>query len=112
MALSLKQKAILKALEGNYCNVSKACKEVGISRKTHYHYLEQNTQYATLYAELQEQLIDELETTAFEMAKIEPRTLEFMLKSKGKKRGYGDKIDVNHSGTITKIEETIIDPQS
>ena len=102
---------MLKVLKDNYCNVSKACREVDINRNTHYQWLEKNRQYATLYAELQEHLIDELETTAYEMAKIEPRTLEFMLKAKGKNRGYGDKIDINHSGTITKIEETIIDPQ-
>ena len=110
MALSLKQKAMLQELEDNFCNVSDACKIVGICRDTHYKYMKQNRQYSTSYDNIRESLLDTVESTAYSMAEIEPSMVQFILKTKGKSRGYSEKVQIEHSGQITEIVETIILP--
>ena len=110
MALSIKQKQLLDVLRGNLCNISKACLEVGVSRNAHYQYMKQNKQYFTAYEDIEASLLDDVETKAYEFSEIEPSMVQFILKTKGKKRGWSEKIEIEHSGTVTEIVETIILP--
>ena len=108
MALSVKQKAMLKVLEGNFCNVSAGAKSVGIDRQTHYNWLVGNRQYSAQYKHLEESLLDRAETFLHEQIEVTPQLLQFFLKTKGKSRGYSEKMEIEHSGEVTGITLNIV----
>ena len=94
--LSKKMELMLVELSNNYCNITEACKVVGIARQTHYDYLS-NEKYLTHYEEIQEMLLDRAESALHEQLKENPQLLQFFLKTKGKKRGYSEtqKVEVS-----------------
>jgi predicted DNA-binding transcriptional regulator AlpA len=112
----LTKEALLSALAANLGNVSKTCEAVGISRKTYYEYLkdedfkfevesieESNLDFAE--SKLRE-LIDGVHMETFGgdvpiVYKVKPDVTAtiFFLKTKGKKRGYVEKSEVENSGS-------------
>ncbi len=108
MALSLKQKKMLTALQDNLCNVSKACESVGISRASHYQMLDKNRHYKKAVEDLNDQMLDEAEQLLFTQLPESPTLLIFYLKTKGKSRGYSERIELDHSGEVTGINLTIL----
>ena len=92
--LNKRQKAMLEALEKTAFNVSAACKMVGIDRKTHYDWLNKFNTYKKQCEEIQESLIDFAESQLLKKMKNEDLgAIIFFLKTKGKKRGYTERIE-------------------
>jgi len=92
--LNKKQKAMLEALEKTAFNVSSACKMVGIDRQTHYNWLGKFGIYKKQCEEIQESLIDFAESQLLKkMKKEDLGAIIFFLKTKGKKRGYTERIE-------------------
>ena len=52
---------MIKALRECKGNVTNACKAAGIDRTTHYHWLDNDPDYATAVREVQEEMFDTLE---------------------------------------------------
>ena len=100
MALSIKQKAMIKALSENLCNVTKACEIVGIARSMHYQMIDKNGHYKKEVEALNESLIDEAEEILVKRLKESDTALIFFLKTKGKKRGYSEKQEIELSGSV------------
>lgn len=118
---------ILKALEAKNGIVSEACKSIGFSRSTFYKWLNDDPDFKKKVDEIQDVAIDYVESKLFE--KITGVTVKrgetdegedivydvppsdtaiiFYLKTKGKKRGYIEKqeIDANLSGSVNLIFE-------
>lgn len=125
MKIEEKKAIFLKALEQTYGNVSAAidlCIDDNgralISRKTHYLWLESDPEYAAAVESVSERRIDIVEDAAFKLAQgvtiqktkydgtteiyEEPphaATVMFLLETKGKKRGYVKKSEVDMSGS-------------
>lgn len=98
------KRAMILALESSLGVVSRACKKVGISRQTHYRWREEDPAYKKQSDEISEICLDFVEDQLFRQIK-EGNTVAtiFYLKTKGKKRGYVEKHEIEHSGeTFTK----------
>lgn len=118
--VDIHKKELLEALEDYKGIVSTACKSVGLSRTTFYDYVNTDPEFAKAVEQVNESAIDFVEGKLFE--KINGITMLgkgggdeedptytlppsdtaiiFYLKTKGKKRGYVEKQEVEHSGSL------------
>jgi hypothetical protein len=114
--VDIHKKELIEALNGCKGIVSTACKSVGLSRTTYYDYYNEDPEFAKLADEAQENAIDFVEGKLFEKingisvirysAKGEEEIYEqppsdtaiiFYLKTKGKKRGYVERQEIDHT---------------
>ena len=80
---------MLKALEEYYGIVTTSCQSVGISRITHYRWLEEDAEYKSKVQDIKNSAIDFVESKLFDCIKSEKETsIIFYLKTIGKSRGY------------------------
>ncbi len=101
----LKKEQLLKALEKSLGIVSTACESIGISRTTYYKYYNEDKDFKWSVDSIGDIALDCAESQLFELIKEKNITaIIFYLKTKGKKRGYIEKQEVNHnSNNITGI---------
>jgi len=101
----LKKESLLKALEKSLGIVSTACEALGISRTTYYKYYNEDKEFKHSVDSISDIALDCAESQLFELIKEKNVTaIIFYLKTKGKKRGYIEKQEVNHSSNnITGI---------
>ncbi len=99
--------AMLDALEKSLGVVTTACRSVGIGRTTHYLWLEQDAEYRKAVDELQNMTLDFAESQLHKQIKEGNTTATiFYLKTKGKKRGYIERQEIQMDGAIeSKIIE-------
>ena len=84
-----KKKLMLEALEKSLGIITTACKAVGISRASHYQYMENDPEYAAKVNELTEVQLDFVESKLIErINKGDTVAIIFYLNNKGKSRGY------------------------
>lgn len=90
-----KQKAFLDALYSTLGVVSQACRASQISRGTYYKWMEEDEEFARKVEDLGEVALDFVESNLFkQIKKGVPGSTIFYLKTKGKKRGYVEKSQV------------------
>ncbi len=98
------KKALLEALEKSLGVVTTACKAVGVDRTTFYKYVNEDPAF--------KQAVDDVENIALDFAESqlhrqiqngEVSSTIFYLKTKGKRRGYIEKQELETSGS-QKIE--------
>ena len=79
------KKNMLEALEKTLCIVTSACKMVGISRNTHYRWLQEDAEYARDVDDLENVILDFAESQLHVQIKegSVPATI-FLLKTRGK----------------------------
>ena len=101
------KKALLEALEKSLGVVTTACKSVGISRKTYYQYLKEDADFANDVREIENVSLDFAESQLHkQIQEGSTAATIFLLKTKGKKRGYVERQEVEHQGGI---ESTLIE---
>ena len=89
-----KKKKMLEALRQNGGNVKAATEIVEIDRKTHYNWLESDADYKQAVEDIAEGCLDIAEDKLQTAIKNGDMTaIIFYLKTKGKKRGYSEKIE-------------------
>jgi hypothetical protein len=110
---TLKKNAMLKALESTLGVVTSACEVVGIDRRTHYRWMNEDEAYRVQVESLTDLAIDFAESKLFELIngahrevstpdgevisiKDAPNTSAtiFYLKTRGKKRGYVERTEL------------------
>ena len=94
MAKKVTNKQIVTTYQKKGCNVSATCLALKISRKTFYKYKKERPQLAEQLEEAYEAIIDNAESKL--LSKIndgDTTALIFYLKTKGKSRGYVEKIE-------------------
>jgi hypothetical protein len=95
------KKAMIAALEKSLGIVTTASKEVGISRNTHYTWLKEDEAYASEVESISDMALDFAESQLHQQIKNgEVTSTIFYLKTKGKKRGYIERQEVENSGTM------------
>lgn len=93
------KKAMLQALEKSLGVVTTACKNVGISRETHYKWLREDDSYKESVDDLVNVALDFAETQLHkQISKGNPTSTIFYLKTKGKNRGYVERQEIQHDG--------------
>ena len=95
------KKAMLEALEKSLGVVTTACRMVDISRKTHYAWCRIDEAYKEAVDDIADIALDFAESQLHKQIKDgEVSSTIFYLKTKGKKRGYIEKVQTEHSGEI------------
>ena len=88
------KKAIIEALEQSLGVVTSACKKVGIGRTTYYQWLKDDDAFAEKVNDIQDVAIDFAESQLHKQIKDGSTAATiFYLKTKGKKRGYVERIE-------------------
>jgi hypothetical protein len=99
MMVTKRQRVFLAILDQKLGNISKACLELGITRKTMYSWAEKNADFREALDEVKDKLLDdaeELYRNAVQKGDLE--AAKFILRTIGRKRGYGDKVEVAGDG--------------
>jgi flagellar hook protein FlgE len=98
---NIKKKAMIEALTKSLGIVTNACKDVEISRQTHYRWMQEDEDYKKAVEDVADIAIDFAESALHKQIKENDTTATiFYLKTKGKKRGYVEKIELDHTGSI------------
>ena len=96
--------AMLEALEQTLGVVTTAAKLVGIDRNSHYRWLEEDVDYKAAVKAIEDVAIDFAESQLHkQIKKGSTQATVFYLKTKGKKRGYVEKQEIEHSGEMKPI---------
>lgn len=106
----IQKRAMIQALEKSLGVVTSACKSVGIARSTHYDWMDSDEEYRNAVNSLQDVALDFAESKLFKSIENGSDTATiFFLKTKGKKRGYIERqeIDGNFDGQITITRKII-----
>lgn len=106
------KKAMLEALEKSLGIVTTAAKSVGITRKTHYDWLNKDPEYRKAVIDLEDLALDYVESKLFKnIEKEKEASVFFYMKTKGKKRGYVERQEIVHQGGIplTKMSNEAIE---
>ncbi len=102
------KKTMLQALEQTLGIVTAACKIVGISRETHYDWLKSDEAYKAAVDSIQDITLDFAESQLHKQIKDgEVTSTIFYLKTKGKKRGYIERIENDLS--INQLPQVIVE---
>jgi hypothetical protein len=96
------QKKFLEILEKNLGIVAPACRaNKNMARSTHYDWMKKYEGYAEKVEEINEMTLDFVEGKLMQnVSDGDPASIFFFLKCKGKRRGYVEKQEVEHSGNI------------
>jgi len=103
-----KKGLMLEALEKSLGIVSTACKMVDISRQTHYAWLKADEEYKKAVNSIQDGVLDFAESHLYKLVKEgNPAATIFFLKTKGKKRGYIERqeIEVTEKKPLSWLDE-------
>ena len=102
------KKAMLEALEKSLGIVSTAAKVAGIDRSTHYAWLKADEEYKSAVNSIQDSVLDFAESHLYKLVKEgNPAATIFFLKTKGKKRGYIERqeIEVTEKKPLSWLDE-------
>ena len=89
---------VLIAKDGH---VGAACKALGITRKRYRKWAESDAEFAQDCQDAMESLIDLAQSKLVEnIRKNVSKDIQFLLKTQARHRGYGDKVEHEHSGMI------------
>lgn len=89
------KKAILEALEQSLGVVTSACKKVGVGRTTFYGWLADDKEFAKAVKDIENVALDFAESQLHKQIKDgNASSTIFYLKTKGKKRGYVERSEV------------------
>jgi hypothetical protein len=90
------KKAMIEALEKSLGVVTTACKSVGIGRTTHYMWLDEDPEYRRDVESISDIAVDFAESSLHKQIKDgNPTSTIFFLKTKGKKRGYVERQEID-----------------
>lgn len=106
--LDMQKKQLLEALEKSLGIVTTACKEVDISRQTFYNWYNSDEDFKKSVDDLHNVALDFAENALLTRIKEKSDTaIIFYLKTQGKKRGYIEKTEIDHTSGGEKLQITI-----
>ena len=95
------KKALLKALEKSLGVVTTACKQVGVGRTTFYEWYNKDEEFKNQVDDISNIALDFAESQLHKQIQEGNTTATiFLLKTKGKKRGYVERQEIQHDGTV------------
>lgn len=100
----INKKAMIEALEKSLGIVTTACKSVGIARETHYRWTREDEAYKSAVEDISNIALDFAESQLHKsIQKGSDTATIFFLKTKGKKRGYVEKTEVENTIKDTRV---------
>ena len=105
MANENRKAAMIEAMKKSLGVVTTAANVAGISRQLHYDWLKEDPEYKQAIEDTAEVALDYAESQLHkQIGSGEVASTIFYLKTKGKKRGYVERTEVEHSGSTTPIQ--------
>ena len=106
-----KKQEMIQQMSGSLGNIALSCKNVGISRQTHYNWLQSDPEYARDIQDVEEASIDFAESKLKQQIDSGNTTATiFFLKTKGKSRGYTEEVHtVNRNVDMSNLTEEEVD---
>lgn len=102
------KQAFLKAYSANLCMVTKTCKQMGLSRTQYYYWLQDDPEFAKAIEDAEAGQIEFVEDALMKRIKEgSDSSIQFYLKTKGKKAGYGTQVDITSNGESLAIPSVI-----
>ena len=106
---NIKKAEMIKALEKSLGVVTIACKEVDIARKTHYEWYNEDAEYRKAVDDLSDVALDFAESMLHKQIQEKDTTATiFYLKTKGKKRGYIERQEIDATINLPSLPNIII----
>jgi len=107
---NIKKTAMIDALVKSLGVVTMACKEVGIARKTHYEWYHEDENYRNAVDDISDVALDFAESMLHKQIQDKDTTATiFYLKTKGKKRGYIERSEMDlNVKELPKLPDIII----
>jgi len=92
--MNIEKQNFLDLYPKTMCNISKTCKQIGISRGTYYNWIDDDIKFEKEVKNAKEGLIDDLESEIFNQIFNKHNVVAtiFALKCIGKKRGWSEQI--------------------
>lgn len=104
----INKKAMINALEKSLGIVTTACKAVGIARETHYRWMREDEEYNESVKSIEDIALDFAESQLHKQIRDgEVSSTIFFLKTKGKRRGYIERQEIDSN--IAPVQITISD---
>jgi hypothetical protein len=95
------KKAVIEALEQSLGVVTTACKSIDLARSTFYSWYNSDEEFKAAVDDIQEIAVDVAESELHKLIKNgETTAIIFFLKTKGKKRGYVERTEMEHQGAV------------
>jgi len=99
--LKPKKQTFIEALKKSLGVISTACKACEIDRRTYYNWLEKDSLFKSEIENIDEYVLDFVESKLFQNINSgNTAEILFYLKTKGKKRGYIERYEVDNTHTI------------
>lgn len=96
--LETKKQTFIECLKANVGNVTKACEQMKISRQAYYNWLNDDYEFRENINNIDEFILDRVEQALLQQIENGNITgIIFYLKTKGKKRGYVEKVEIDQS---------------
>ena len=109
---NIQKKAMIEALEKSLGIVTTAAKQVGIDRSTHYKWMESDPEYKKAVDGIADIALDFAESKLHKSIESGSDTATiFYLKTKGKKRGYVERQEIQHEGNQQSPVVFQLDPR-
>lgn len=94
--MDIQKRAMIEALEKSLGIVTTACKTVGIARSTHYKWYEADIDYRKAVDDISDIVLDFAESKLHKQIDSGDTTATiFFLKTKGKRRGYIERVETD-----------------
>ena len=104
----INKKTFKLALDGTGGIMLSIAKNLGVTRQSVYEFCNKNPDMMQLRRNEEEKIVDIAENGLFTQAKDKQQwAVKYLLATKGKKRGYVEKSEVEHTGEGIKIETVI-----
>ena len=103
--MDAKKKTFIECLKQQLGNITKACEAVPINRQTYYNWMENDPEFKQEVENIDEYVIDFAENSLFKQIQ-EGNTAAtiFYLKTKGKKRGYVEKQEIDSRVEVKEFD--------
>lgn len=99
MRRKVSRKRLVEALTKHRGNMAAAGRDLGVTRQAVRDHVEKDPELRALVDEMNETRVDRAEQKLDEAVEAgEPWAIPFMLRTLGRKRGYGDSMDVTSGG--------------
>lgn len=104
--VDLHKKAMIDALVKSLGVVTTACREVGISRTLHYNWMSDDPDYKKAVEDISDVALDFAETMLHKnIQERDTTSIIFYLKTKGKRRGYIERQEID--ANVTEIADIV-----
>lgn len=105
-----RKRKMITILQETRSVVTTACESMGISRQTHYRWMHEDPTYRVLVEDIAEQALDYAEHALHQLMasddeNIRLKAVMYFLRTKGRSRGYADRVDQKHSGELRIVVE-------